>query len=80
MSFGFYTGKAVTIIEFRRWSTPNYIVHRVRVQMRPAAAGKHPHTPFALGRRLRLSREGVDWARGHAGEDVEALITAAALR
>lgn len=76
--YGLYTGKAVTIIEFRQWTTPNYIVHRVRVQMRPTTG--QPHTPFALGRRLRAAREGVDWARGHAGEDVEALIAAAALR
>lgn len=75
---GFYTGKPVTIIEHKPWMTPNYIVHRVRVQMRPNRG--QPHTPFALGRRLKASTEGVSWARGHAGEDVEALITAAALR
>jgi hypothetical protein len=78
MMRGFYTGKAVTVIEHKPWGTPGYVVHRVRVQMRPNSG--QPHTPFALGRRLRTSQEGVMWAHGHEGEDVEALIVSAALR
>jgi hypothetical protein len=80
MMRGFYTGKAV--IEHRRWSTPPYVVHRVRVEMRKSRRGRQgvPAGPFALGRRLRRAQEGVMWAHGHDGEDVEALIVSAALR
>lgn len=75
---GFYTGKPVTVIAFTLRGR-SFVVHRVRVQMRPNGR-RRPHMPFALGRRLKAAQEGVSWTRGHEGEDVEALITAAALR
>lgn len=69
-----YNGKKVTVI-VRTWE--GVVVHEVKVQMRPKVG---QHTPFALDRRLRASREGIDWARGWDSEDAKALVVAEALK